>query len=92
MSADLIRAVYHICFRPRSRQIEKRGITEFLLNYGAATVSRFENSCCSFHLMTIESMPLTKRESQVSMLFFKNFNCQVTSFNCMVKHIRQGVG
>ena len=35
MSADLIRAVYHICFRPRSRQIEKRGITEFLLNYGA---------------------------------------------------------
>ena len=36
MSADLIRAVYHICFRPRSRQIEKRGITEFLLNYEAA--------------------------------------------------------
>ena len=35
MSADLIRAVYHICFRPRSRQIEKRGITEFLLNYQA---------------------------------------------------------
>ena len=69
MSADLIRAVYHICFRPRSRQIEKRGITEFLLNYdSAATVSRFENSCCSFHLMTIESMPLTKRESQVSMI------------------------
>ena len=71
MSADLIRAVYHICFRPRSGQIEKRGITEFLLNYGAATVSRFENSCCSFHLMTIESMPLTKRESQVSMIISK---------------------
>ena len=72
MSADLIRAVYHICFRPRSGQIEKRGITEFLLNYdSAATVSRFENSCCSFHLMTIESMPLTKRESQVSMIISK---------------------
>ena len=35
MSADLIRGVYHICFRPRSPQIEKRGITEFLLNYEA---------------------------------------------------------
>ena len=56
MSADLIRGVYHICFRPRSPQIEKRGITEFLLNYEARAappaVSRFNS--CSFHLMTID--------------------------------------
>ena len=55
-SADLIRSVYHICFRPRSPQIEKRGITEFLLNYEARAappaVSRFNS--CSFHLMTID--------------------------------------
>ena len=53
MSADLIRGVYHICFRPRSPQIEKRGITEFLLNYGGrGQLHRFNS--CSFRLMTID--------------------------------------
>ena len=31
-SADLIWPIYHICFRPGLGQIEKRGISEFLLN------------------------------------------------------------
>ena len=31
-SADLIWPIYHICFRPGPAQIEKRGISEFLLN------------------------------------------------------------
>ena len=31
-SADLIWPIYHICLSPGPRQIEKRGISEFLLN------------------------------------------------------------